>query len=127
MKTLKLSAIVFAGLLTLVSCKEENKNTEEATATTELVAHENAPKELATASFEIEGMTCAMGCAKVIETKVAGMKGVESAVVDFETKTATVHFNTLATTADDIVKKCEGVAGGDTYKVSKLETVKDQI
>ena len=127
MKTLKLTALIFAGLITLASCKDENKNAEEVTATTEVTADENAPKELATASFEIEGMTCAMGCAKVIETKVAGMKGVESAVVDFENKTATVHFNTLATSAEDIVKTCEAVAGGDTYKVAKLETVKDQI
>ncbi len=127
MKTLKLTALVFAGLITLASCKDENKNAEEVTATTEVTADENTPKELATASFEIEGMTCAMGCAKVIETKVAGMKGVESAVVDFENKTATVHFNTLVTSAEDIVKTCEAVAGGDTYKVAKLETVKDQI
>ena len=38
----------------------------------------------AKAEFGIEGMTCAMGCAKTIEKKMAKMDGVKSAKVDFE-------------------------------------------
>ena len=41
----------------------------------------------------IEGMTCAMGCAKAIETELKNVDGVSSAVVDFESATASIEFN----------------------------------
>ena len=41
----------------------------------------------------IEGMTCAMGCARAIETELKNVNGVSSAVVDFESATASVEFN----------------------------------
>lgn len=40
--------------------------------------------------MKVEGMVCAMGCAKFIEDEVAGLDGVLSSSVDFETETA--HF-----------------------------------
>ena len=41
----------------------------------------------------IEGMTCAMGCAKAIEAELKNVDGVSSAVVDFESATASIEFN----------------------------------
>ena len=41
----------------------------------------------------IEGMTCAMGCAKSIETELKNVDGVSNAVVDFESATASIEFN----------------------------------
>ena len=41
----------------------------------------------------IEGMTCAMGCARSIETELKNVNGVSSAVVDFESATASINFN----------------------------------
>ena len=41
----------------------------------------------------IEGMTCAMGCARAIETELKNVDGVSNAVVDFESATASIEFN----------------------------------
>ena len=41
----------------------------------------------------IEGMTCAMGCARSIETELKNIDGVSNAVVDFESATASIEFN----------------------------------
>ena len=41
----------------------------------------------------IEGMTCAMGCARAIETELKNVDGVCNAVVDFESATASIEFN----------------------------------
>lgn len=59
----------------------------------------NTKKEVAvaakpeTANFKIDGMTCAMGCAKTIESKLSKMNGVQKATVDFDKKQATVEFD----------------------------------
>ena len=39
-----------------------------------------------TATFHIEGMSCAVGCAKTIEKKLTEMNGVQNATVDFDKK-----------------------------------------
>jgi copper chaperone CopZ len=43
--------------------------------------------------FNIEGMTCAMGCAKTIENKLANTSGVKAVTVDFEKTLATIEFD----------------------------------
>ena len=48
----------------------------------EIVSEADLAK-MQTASFTIDGMTCAMGCAKTIENKLAAQEGVGQAVVGF--------------------------------------------
>ena len=115
-----LLTFALAGLL-FASCKNEEKNTETA-ATTEAPAlkKEIAAANLEAASFEIEGMTCAMGCAATIEKKLAEMDGVKEARVDFETKKATISFDKTVHTQESLTKIVEAVADGKTYKVSNF-------
>jgi len=75
-----------------------------------------------TASFKIEGMTCAMGCAKTIETKLSNLEGVQKATVDFEKKEATVDFDATLQTPEKLTKTIEGTGDGETYKVSEMHT-----
>ena len=84
---LALASVLFVGCKNTDSKPTEVK--EEATAKKE-IAVATKPE---TATFHIEGMTCAVGCAKTIEEKLAEMDGVQNAKVDFETKTATVNFD----------------------------------
>ena len=125
MKNMKFSvlALVCAGL-TLIGCKKE---------AAESVAVESAPKEATktvakaeTTSFKIDGMTCAMGCAKTIENKLAGMDGVQKASVDFEKKTATVEYDAAIQTPEKLVETVEAVADGKTYKVSDVKNSADK-
>ncbi|MDN3676028.1 heavy metal-associated domain-containing protein [Flavobacterium paronense] len=88
----------------------------------------NTKKEVAvaakpeTASFKIEGMTCAMGCAKTIETKLSKMDGVQKATVDFDKKEATVEFDAAVLSTEKLTKAVETTGDGETYKVSEMKT-----
>src|SRR5690606_35252717 len=86
MKSLQYFALFTLSFVTLVSCK--NEQTPEVkvveTSATEEIAQLDPNATYAKAEFTIEGMTCAMGCAKTIEKKIAGMDGVQYATVDFD-------------------------------------------
>jgi mercuric ion binding protein len=74
-----------------------------------------------TASFKIAGMTCAIGCAKTIETKLSKMDGVQRATVDFDKKLATVAFDGAVQTPEKLTKAVESTGDGETYKVSEMK------
>ncbi len=105
----------------LVSCKDTASQPQaennEAKTEKEIVAA--AKPE--TASFKIDGMTCAMGCAKTIETKLSKMEGVQKATVDFEKKEATVDFDAAVLTKEQIAKTVESTGDGETYKASEIK------
>lgn len=110
-----------------ISCKETaSEPTLEATTET------TAPKEIVaavkpeTATFNIEGMTCAMGCAKTIEKELAGMDGVQKATVDFDKKTATVEYDATKQTPEKLFATVEAAADGKTYKVSNVKNTADK-
>ena len=87
----------------------------------------NTKKEVAvavkpeTASFKIDGMTCAMGCAKTIENKLSKMNGVQKATVDFDKKQATVEFDAAVISPENLSKTVEATGDGETYKVSGMQ------
>lgn len=111
--------LAFVSLLT-VSCKKE-ADTKEVTAEKEVGAPKKevviAAENVQTASFEIEGMTCAMGCAKTIEEELGAMEGVQKATVDFDSKKATVIYDKTIQNQDNLTKVVEATADGKTYKV----------
>lgn len=117
MKFLKSIAILALSSALFIGCKDAPSKTADVKGKKEIVAAVNPE----TASFKIEGMTCAMGCAKTIEEKLADMDGVQSAKVDFETKMATVNFDLDKLKSEDLVKAAESCADGKTYKVSEVK------
>ena len=125
MKIVKQTLLTLTFALVAISCKNDKVVKTEETATTETETSTNA-KEIAanpkTASFEIEGMTCEIGCANLIEGKLNKLDGVTEAKVDFETKTATVTYNADKLNQKKLTKTVESVAGGDLYKVSKVKS-----
>ena len=112
-------ALAFVSLL-MTSCKKEAATTEtptEKTAETSKKEVVIAAENVQTASFEIEGMTCAIGCAKTIEEELSGLEGVQKATVDFDSKKATVVFDKSIQNQDNLTKVVEATADGKTYKV----------
>jgi Cu+-exporting ATPase len=118
MKNLKNIGLALLITLSFASCKQENKEVAEEEIKKEAVTEADLAK-MQTASFTIDGMTCAMGCAKTIENKLTEQAGVGQAVVDFETKIATVKFDAEKQSLESLTKTIEGVAGGDSYKVTE--------
>jgi Cu+-exporting ATPase len=118
MKNLKNIGLAVLMILSLASCKQENKEVTVEETKKEAVSEADLAK-MQTASFTIDGMTCAMGCAKTIENKLAEQEGVGQAVVDFDTKIATIKFDAEKQSLESLTKTIEGVAGGASYKVTE--------
>ncbi|KAF2512588.1 heavy-metal-associated domain-containing protein [Flavobacterium foetidum] len=119
-----LIAATIAGLMFIGCKKEEDKSLQIVNA------EKSAPKEhkpivaenLQTASFTIDGMTCAVGCAKTIEEELANLDGVEKATVDFDKKTATVSFDKTIQNPESLTKVVQETGDGKTYKVSNFKS-----
>ena len=109
--------------LFVVACKNETQpevKTVE-TGVTEKTHTLDPNAHYAKAEFGIDGMTCAMGCAKTIEKKIAKMDGVKSAKVDFDKQLAMVEYDDAKVTPqslEEAVKKT-----GDMYSVKDMKTV----
>jgi copper chaperone CopZ len=116
--------LLFASLL-FAGCKE--KTTETTTTSSTETSAPKAKKEIAAAnlqkaSFTIEGMTCAIGCAKTIQEELSGLEGVQTATVDFEKKLATVSFDKTKQTPESLTKIVQATGDGKTYIVSNMKS-----
>lgn len=118
MRIVKQALLIVTFSIVAISCKNENTIIE--TVATE--SHKAIAANPKTASFEIEGMTCKIGCANLIEGKLKKLDGVTEASVDFETKTATVTYDADKLNQGKLTKTVESVAGGELYKVSKVKS-----
>nr|WP_315142283.1 heavy metal-associated domain-containing protein [uncultured Flavobacterium sp.] len=117
--TLALASLLFVG------CKEKTIE-PVAVAQTETAApkvkNEIAAANVQTASFTVEGMTCAVGCAKTIEEELSGLDGVQKATVDFDKKLATVTFDKTVQTPEKLTEVVQATGDGKTYKVSNMKS-----
>lgn len=117
--TLALASLLFLG------CKEKTAE-PVAVAETETAApkvkKEIAAANVQTASFTVEGMTCAIGCAKTIEEELSGLDGVQKATVDFDKKLATVTFDKTVQTPEKLTEVVQATGDGKTYKVSNMKS-----
>ncbi len=124
MKIFKNTLIIAVAFLFLVACKNDKQpevKTVETEVNKDVVKKLDANATYAKAEFTIEGMTCAIGCAKTIEKKMAKMEGVKSAKVDFGKKLAMVEYDEAIVTPASLE---EAVAKtGDTYTVKDMKTV----
>ena len=111
--------------LLFISCKE---TPSASPANSQISDSSSAKKEIVaavkpeTATFHIEGMSCAIGCAKTIEKKLSEMNGVQKAAVDFDKKTAIVEFDATIQTPEKLTTAVESTGDGQTYKVSQMKT-----
>lgn len=129
MKALKSISMFAITAVLLVSCKQNSNKQEEVVTPTDSISVEQVSSNeisgtMQKATFQVEGMACAVGCAKVIENKLAKMEGVQNATVDFESKTATLEFDDAKQNAETIKQTVEEIANG-AYKVENLSVEKD--
>ena len=70
-------------------------------------------------AFTISGMTCEIGCAKTIQSKLSKKEGVITAKVLFTDSIATIAFDGNTTSKKDLIAFVDGIAGGALYKASE--------
>ncbi|PID68789.1 MAG: heavy metal transporter [Flavobacteriales bacterium] len=108
----------------IVSCKnKESEATVNSNSNAVTVADDSPidPANLKKVSFNIEGMTCEIGCAKTIQSKLAKSKGVQNAVVNFDEKLGNVTYDSSKISVESIVEIVEKIGGGDLYSVSEVQ------
>lgn len=112
--TKKIGVVVFISLLinfTSCSSSEGDIAIEKTEINTE---------NIIVADYAIDGMVCAMGCAKTIQDELSATNGVANCEVNYEEKTAHVEFDHSQLTEIELIALIEGLADGK-YKVSKRE------
>lgn len=112
-----LIVVAFFIAFSLFSCKGESQKQIDTQEVAEQVVSTESLEEV---NFEIEGMTCAFGCAKMIENKLGNAKGVDYARVDFEKKSAYISFDKTQQSKVGLKKTIEALVDGDTYKASEI-------
>jgi len=96
-------SLVFVSFV-FIGCKNEDKK-ETTTDTKEIVSANT--EELA---INISGMTCEVGCAKYIQSKLSKEDGVINANVVFKDSTATVKYDTSKTNKASLISLVNGLA-----------------
>lgn len=123
MRTFKYIGLVALASLFNFACKN-NVQPEIKTVDTELSMETSQIDPNATyakAEFGIDGMTCAMGCAKTIEKKLSKMEGVKSVKVDFDKKLAMVEYDEAKVTPTSLEATVKKV--GEVYSVHDMKKV----
>ena len=115
MKFTRILAIICIAAFSLTSCNTDSKKKP----VTKEVSAPN-PQKLA---FNISGMTCEIGCAKTIQSKLSKKAGITSAKVVFTDSIAMVEYNASAISQEEITSFVNGIAGGDLYKVKNAKSV----
>lgn len=72
------------------------------------------------ALLNIEGMSCEVGCAKFIQSKLSKLDGVKDASIDFEDKIATVNYDKSKISEEKLFNTISELKNG-TYKVTAIE------
>lgn len=81
---------------------------------------EDKNEKLEEVSLKIDGMTCEIGCAKIIQSKLSKTNGIKKADVSFAEKTGVVLFDSNLITENEIVDIVHGIADGDLYEVKEV-------
>jgi mercuric ion binding protein len=115
MKVIKIICVSLIVSLFSVSCND----TKKASKDLPVVAVEK--KNLKEIVVGIEGMTCEIGCAKTIESKLSKTAGVASVAVSFENKLGEIVYDANVISKEEISKKIASYAGGETYTISSLK------
>jgi len=103
---------LFMFLAFLTSCKEEKEQRNADIPNKQVLA-----ADLKKVDIEIEGMTCEIGCAKLIESKLAKAEGVNFVKVDFEKKMGRIEYDASLIDEKELANIITRAGGGDLYKV----------
>ena len=119
MKNLLTTLILAIVFFSCNEVKKEKKNEKSEVKTEEVAANYKSIE------VEIEGMTCEIGCARLIQSKLSKVDGITYTKVDFESKKGQFTYDSNKISQNDIVKKINGIAGGDLYSVTKTEELSE--
>lgn len=111
MKFQKIIGLFIIASIALTACKNTSTKID--------VKKESAAVNTQKVTLAISGMTCEIGCAKTIQSKLSKKEGIASAKVVFKDSLALVEFDADKISKTEIIAFVEGIAGGDLYKATE--------
>ncbi|UMB52828.1 cation transporter [Lutibacter sp. A64] len=118
MRTITSLLLIVLTAITFSCNQSKSKDAAKENETTQEVAANYKSIEV-----DIEGMTCEIGCARLIQSKMSKVDGVAYTKVSFESKKGLFTYDSNKLSAEDISEKIGGIAGGDLYSVSKTTAI----
>ena len=115
MKKIQLTLLLI-GLFVFTGCKNKPTSKNISVETIPIETVEVTFQEAQTMAMSIEGMVCAMGCAAVIEKNLNKTTGIKKAKVDFESKKATLIFDTKVLSPNEVIQVVRNT--GEAYTVT---------
>jgi len=108
-------------VLFFVSCQknETSKNTDST-----IVEKKELTENLNHIKVDIKGMTCEIGCARLIQSKLYKADGITFAKISFADSSGMVSYDQNRISTDDIKNIIQKTAGGGIYSVVGIEEVK---
>jgi len=122
MHFLKSLFIIFFVFISLISCKNDTERINKDLKQKDKTVQNLAPK-LQKMEFHIKGMTCEIGCARLIQSKLSKTDGVSFTKVSFKDSLGMVEFDTNKLSKKDIYSVVESIADGTLYKISDTKLV----
>ena len=102
--------------LLIISCSINNEKGK----TKDLKSDVLQMAKMETVSLAISGMTCQIGCAKAIQSKLSKKEGVADVIVVFTDSIASITFDSNKTSTEDLSSFITGIAGGNLYTASEI-------
>ncbi|NOQ91318.1 MAG: heavy-metal-associated domain-containing protein [Flavobacteriaceae bacterium] len=118
-----INKILFVVVLSIffISCGNDKTEAEKNEAVAEKVLVEN----LKNVEVQIKGMTCEIGCARLIQSKLYKANGVKFAKVSFADSIGNITYDANKISEIEIKDVIQKVAGGDLYKVVGMAEVEN--
>lgn len=105
----------------MFACTNDKKQNEN----TEVVSQKNLAENLKNVEVQIKGMTCEIGCARLIRSKLYKSEGIKFAKVNFIDSIGNITYDANITSAAEIKNVIQKVAGGDLYTVTGMTEVEN--
>lgn len=118
MKTTNYMVALATTFSVLIGCKDSASRHATEKNANSLNKKEVVALKPETITLRVDGMSCAVGCAKTIESKLSNMDGVQKATVNFDKKQAIVEFDASVISIENISRAIESTGDGETYKAT---------
>lgn len=109
--------------LSLFSCKEEKSTEKTNAADVNAVTELQKPQDLKKVAIAIQGMTCEIGCAKTIESKLSKTFGITDSKVLFEQNIGEFVYDANQISDTEIAQKIASIGNGEMYTTSEVKQI----
>jgi Cu+-exporting ATPase len=108
-----------------VSCHKNTKEVSTNSSKETLKSDTNIAANYKKMEFHIKGMTCEIGCARLIQSKLSKTDGVKTVKISFTDSLGMIEYDTNKLSVKNIRAVVDNISDGDLYKVTDTKDVSE--